>query len=173
MGLRMRTLDFPDRFNAAEYFVDRAVQERAWGSRTAFRYHGIDITYQQTADLVARAAGALLGMNLRAEQRVLLALPDSPHFVAAFWGAIKAGIVPVPVHTLIGPDELRYYLEDSGARGLIVHDDLLDRLRPALPPLTIPASEFDEHVQNAMPVQDARPTHPDDIAFWLYTSGST
>src|ERR1022692_4636682 len=108
-----RLLDFPDRFNAAEFFVDRAVPQ--WGSRTAFRYRGQSITYQETAGLISRAAGALLDAGVRPEQRVLLVLPDSPDFAAAFFGAIKAGIIPVPVHTLIGPDELRYYLADSSA----------------------------------------------------------
>src|ERR1035438_1075381 len=171
---KARWLEFPDRFNAAEFLVDRTVP--AWGSRTAFRYRGQSITFQETADLVARAAGALLDAGVRAEQRVLLVLPDSPDFVAAFFGAIKAGIVPVPVHTLIGPAELRYYLEDSAAAAVIVHQDFVERLRPALPPLTIVAgdgSDFERRLQEATPLRDAAPTHPDDIAFWQYTSGST
>jgi len=173
---KARLLDFPDRFNAAEFFVDRAISEHGWGLRTAFRYRGQSITYQETADLVARAASALLEAGLRPEQRVLLALPDSPDFAAAFFGAIKAGIIPVPVHTLIGPDELRYYLEDSSAAALMIHQDLVERLRSALPPLTIVAgddSDFERRLQTTTPVRDAAPTHPDDIAFWQYTSGST
>ena len=173
-------LDFPARFNAAEYFVDRAVRERGWAGRVAFRCRGRDITYQQTAEIVDRAAGVLLGMGLRPEQRVLLALHDSPEFVAAFFGAIKAGIVPVPIHTLIGPEELRYYLDDSGASALIVHADIAERLHAALPPRTVIAgdgagdgSEFEQRVAAAMPVPIAAHTHPDDMAFWQYTSGST
>jgi benzoate-CoA ligase family protein len=169
-----RLLDFPDRFNAAEFFVDRAVA--AWDSRTAFRYRGESITYRGFADLVARAAGVLLGAGVRAEQRVLLVLPDSPDFAAAFFGAIKAGIIPVPVHSLIGPDDLRYYLEDSVAAAVVVHRDYLERLRPVLPPVTIVAGDggdFPRRLQEATPLRDAAPTHPDDIAFWQYTSGST
>src|ERR1022692_1503315 len=172
----MRLLELPSRFNAAEYFVDRAVKERGWAGRVAFRCRGRDITYRQTAEMVDRAAGALLGMGLRPEQRVLLALHDSPEFVAAFFGAIKAGVIPVPVHTLIGPEELRYYLDDSGASAFIVHGDIAERLRPALPPRTVIAgddSEFEQRVAAAMPVPLAAHTHPDDMAFWQYTSGST
>ncbi len=172
---KARWLDFPDRFNAAEFFVDRAVQ-RGWGLRNAFRHRGQSITFQETADLVARAAGALLASGLRAEQRMLLVLPDCPDFAAAFFGAIKAGIIPIPVHTLIGPGDLHYYLDDSAAAGVIVHQDLVERLGPALPPLTMVAGEggdFERRLQEAAPLRDAAPTHPDDIAFWQYTSGST
>jgi len=172
----MQPLDFPARFNAAEYFVDRAVKERGWGGRVAFRCRGRDVTYQQTLEMVNHAAGALLGIGLRSEQRVLLALHDSLEFVAAFWGAIKAGIIPVPVHTLIGPEELRYYLDDSGAAAFIVHSDIAERLRPALPPRTVLAgdgSEFEQRITAAMPVSLAAHTHADDMAFWQYTSGST
>jgi benzoate-CoA ligase family protein len=173
---KARVLDFPERFNAADFFVDRAVREYGWGTRAAFRYRGQSVTFAHTADMVAHAAGALLEAGVRAEQRVLLVLPDSPDFTAAFFGAIKAGIVPVPVHTLIGPDDLRYYLNDSGAAALIVHQDFVEKLTHVLPPLTIVAgdgSDFERRLRGATPLREAAPTHPDDMAFWLYTSGST
>ncbi len=171
-----RVLPFPDRFNAAEFFVDRAVTEHGWGQRTAFRYQGRSITYQETAEMVARAAGALLASGVRAEQRVLLALPDSPDFVTAFFGAIKAGVVPVPVNTFLDGRDLRYYLDDSGAAALIVHRDLVDRVKSALPSLTIVAGEggdWELRLATASPLTGAASTHPDDMAFWQYTSGST
>src|SRR5712691_4232389 len=116
-----RVLDFPARFNAAEAFLSgAAAASSAAAGRPAFRYRGHNITFPEISDLISRAAGTLLEMGVRPEQRVLLAMQDSPEFVAAFLGAIKAGIVPVPIHTLVGADDLRYYVEDSGAAALIV-----------------------------------------------------
>jgi benzoate-CoA ligase len=167
----------PERFNAAAFFVDANISEGR-GARCAFRYRGASISYAEVAAGVARAAQGLLDHGLRAEDRVLLVLPDCPQFAYAFFGAIKAGIVPVPVHTMVGPEELRYYLEDSAARALMVHEDFTDKLRDALPARTIvasdsPASPFSQLMAAARPLAEPAPTHRDDMAFWLYTSGST
>ncbi len=163
----------PDRFNAADFFVDSNVQEGR-GARTAFHYQGQAFTYQQVSDLVARTAGALLGMGLLPEQRILLIIPDSPEFAALFFGAIKAGIVPVPLHTLVAGDELRYYLEDSGAKCVFVHPMFFERLRPLLPPSAVVLDDaWEQRLVLAKPLLEAAPTHRDDMAFWLYTSGST
>src|SRR5262245_1754356 len=116
----------PERFNAADFFVDQNVRAGR-GRRAAVRHRGESLTYQQVADLVSVTAGALLQLGLRAEERVVVCLPDSPEFVAVFFGAIKAGIVPVPVHTMLNADGLRYHLQDSSARALIVHQELLPR----------------------------------------------
>ncbi len=161
----------PERFNAAAFFVDGNLS-----GRTAFRYQGRSITYQEVAESVSRAAAALLDLGLRIGERILIVLPDSPDFVAAFMGAIKAGIVPIPVHTLIGPEDLRYYLDDSGARALVVHSDFLPRLRPAVPAgvaVVEAPKDFAAMLAVANPLQSPAPTHRDDMAFWLYTSGST
>jgi benzoate-CoA ligase len=80
----------------------------------------------------------------------------------------------VPLHTLVGPEELRYYLEDSGAKGLFVHPLFAERLRSALPGHAVIVDEaWERRVSAATPLLDAAPTHRDDMAFWLYTSGST
>src|ERR1019366_57 len=69
-----------------------------------------------------------------------------------------------------------YYLDDSAAAAVIVHQEYIERLRSALPPLTIVAGDggdFEQRLHQATPVKTAAPTHPDDMAFWQYTSGST
>jgi len=163
----------PERFNAADFFVDSNIREGR-GARTAFLYQGQAFSYQRVSDQVARTAGALREMDLWPEQRVLLILPDSPEFAALFFGAIKAGIVPVPLHTLVGADDLRYYLEDSGAKCVFVHPMFVDRLRPALPASAVVIDEaWERKLALAQPLLAAAPTHRDDMAFWLYTSGST
>jgi benzoate-CoA ligase len=71
--------------NIASFFVDRHLTA-GQGERTAFRFAGRSITYAEVAGQAARAAGALAELGLDIEQRVLLALDDSPAFAAAFWG---------------------------------------------------------------------------------------
>lgn len=119
------------RFNAAEYFVDRNLSEGRGRSIAVF-YGDFQLTYERVAELVNRAANALECAGIVRGDRVALVLLDSPAFVAAFWGALKLGAVPVPVSTLLPAEEYEFVLTDSAARGLIVDARLLDRVRPAL-----------------------------------------
>jgi benzoate-CoA ligase family protein len=112
-------------------------------------------------------------------------LDDSPAFLAAFLGAIRAGIVPVPLNPLFKADDYRYLLADSEASAVVVDLDLLPKVREAL-------AGHDEAIQLVVaggPAEDAHHledllathagelaparTHRDDAAFWLYSSGST
>jgi len=120
-----------DRFNVAEYFVDRHLEEGR-GDHLAVLCDEEQLTYRQICELVNRAANALGELGVRKDDRVLIALPDSPAFVAAFWGAIKLGAIAVPVNTLLSGNECESVLRDSGARCLVVHDSLMDKLEPAL-----------------------------------------
>ena len=109
----------PDRFNAVTFFVDRHVAEGR-GGRAAFHHDGGRLTYAELQALVNRTGNALRELGVEREQRVLCLLLDSAEFLAAFWGAIKIGAVPVPLNTMLrGPDYL-YFLNDSRARILVV-----------------------------------------------------
>ena len=90
------------------------------------------VTYGELARRVDRAANALRRLGIEPEQRVMLCLLDTIDFPVAFLGAIKAGIVPVPVNTLLTPADYQFMLADSRARALIVSDALYDRLAPVL-----------------------------------------
>jgi benzoate-CoA ligase family protein len=174
----------PERFNAAAFFVDRHLAEGRAG-RPEFRAGGRTITYGEVADLVARAAGALAEAGVDIEQRVLLALNDSPAFVGAFWGAAKLGAVSVPVNTLMSGAEYEFLLNDSRARVAIVEAEVAPRvlaLRERCPWLrevlvvggrTAGALDFDEALARAKPVMDAALTSREDVVYWGYTSGST
>ena len=124
-------LPIPEIFNAAEYFIDRNLKEGR-GDSTAVLWGGQQLTYHQVSLLVGRAANALANGGGARGDRVLLLLLDSPAFVGAFWGAIKLGAVPVPVNTLLRAEDYEFMLRDSGARGLVVDERLLERVRPAL-----------------------------------------
>jgi benzoate-CoA ligase family protein len=173
-----------ERFNAATFFVDRHVAEGR-GGRTAFRAEGRAVTYAEVAGRVAGAAGALREAGLDAEQRVLLALNDSPTFAAAFWGAAKLGAVAVPVNTLMTAAEYAFLLDDSRARVAVVEAEVAPRLlaaRARCPWLravlvagadAAGASELDAALARAKPLIEAAPTGREDIVYWGYTSGST
>src|SRR5207237_9532143 len=100
--------------------------------RVALREAGRTTTYGQLCERTNRAGNALRSLGLTMEQRVLLFLLDSADFVACFWGAIKAGLVPVPVNTLLTAADVDYMLRDSRAAALVVSDALFEKLAPML-----------------------------------------
>jgi benzoate-CoA ligase family protein len=180
---------FPRRYNAAVDLVDRHLAEGR-GDRVAYRDDRAAITYRELAERVNRAGNALLALGVQPEQRVVLLMLDTIDFPAVFLGALKVGAVPVPVSTLLTAEDVRYVLEDSRARAVIVSDALFPKLAAAqagtlLKPTILIASSphgrgdqaapamLDEHLARASTSLEAAPTTPDDVAFWLYSSGST
>jgi benzoate-CoA ligase len=118
------------------------------------------------------------------EQRVALLLLDCPEFIYSFFGAIKIGAVAVPMNTLLRPADYRYLLHDSRARVVIVNEALLPQIAaicadlPYLQHIVVvgnagPHVDFQRLLAVASPALDAAPTSKDDMAFWLYSSGST
>src|SRR5207245_8265723 len=93
-------VSLPDRFNIADYLVDRHVREGR-GGRTAILYGEESITYGQVAERSNRVANALRSLGIRREERVLLLLLDTPAFAYSFFGAQKIGAVPIPTNTLL------------------------------------------------------------------------
>lgn len=178
------TIDIPREYNAAYDLIERNLQAGR-GGKVAYIDDDGSYTYAELAERVNRFAAALTGMGLQMEQRVLLCLLDTIDFPVAFLGAIKAGIVPVAVNTLLTPADLEYMLNDSRARALVVSTPLLptlnsviDRL-PFIKHVIVSGGDAGEHLSmdallaKAQPRFDAAPTTADDICFWLYSSGST
>jgi benzoate-CoA ligase family protein len=174
----------PDRFNIADYLVDRQVREGG-GGRTAILCGDETITYAQVADRSNRLANGLRSLGVRREERVLLLLLDSPAFVYSFFGAQKIGAVPIPTNTLLKSQDYRYMLNDSRARVAIVSAPLLPQLS-AIPRRDLPFLEHivvDDAIHTdlvgfnqllASPAElDTETTSKDDAAFWLYSSGTT
>ncbi|MFQ5818106.1 MAG: benzoate-CoA ligase family protein [Terriglobia bacterium] len=178
------TLSLPEPFNVATYFIDRHLAHGR-ADALAVLYEDNRFSYRQVAEQVNRAAQALARAGLGREDRVLLLLLDSPAFVAAFWGAIKLGAIPIPTNTLLTSDDYEFMLRDSGARGLVVQDSLVEKVAPALARLSdlktvwvVGAARsgyesFEAALAQSAPTAAAAPTHRDAPAFWLYTSGST
>ena len=175
----------PETFNAATYFVDRNVAEGR-GGKVAIECGDQRITYAEVAESVNRFANALRRLGVEPEQRVALILLDSPAFAYSFFGAIKAGAVPVPLNTLWRARDYQYALNDSGARVLVISAALLGEFsaidRAALRRLAHVivvgspqngALNFDTVLAESSSSFEAEPTHRDGMAFWLYSSGST
>jgi benzoate-CoA ligase family protein len=167
----------PREYNAAVDFVDRHLAEGRAG-KVAFIDDATSITYGDFADRVARAGNAIRGMGVDAEQRVALCMLDSVDFPCVFWGALKAGVVAVPLNTLLTTADYALMLRDSRARAVVVSDALHDKLAPAAAASpyvvrVVRTSELAALIDQASPHLETAPTCSDDVAFWLYTSGST
>jgi benzoate-CoA ligase len=178
----MPSLDIPEQFNAVTVFIDRHLAEGR-GDRVALRWNDQAITYAQLAANVNRAGNALRNLGIRPEERVLLVMWDSPEFVYSFWGAIKVGMVPVPVNTFLRADEYAYLLNDSRASALIVSQEIWPVVIPVSTPwirqrIIVGKRELDglsfwDRLERDRPKLDPEPLHRDDTAMWLYSSGST
>src|SRR5271156_4033196 len=116
-------LSIPERFNAAHDLLERNFRAGR-ADKIAYIDDAGSYTYGELAARVNRFAAALHGLGLHMEQRILLCLQDGIDFPTAFLGAIKAGIVPIPVNTLLAPADYAYLLYDSRALALVVSDGL-------------------------------------------------
>ncbi len=142
-------------------------------------------TYGQLADRVARFGAALRGLGIRREERVLMALLDTIDWPTAFLGCLKAGIIAVPVNTLLTEDDYRFMLADSRAKCLVVSEALFPKFEklikesPDLEHVIVSGTTphgyrlFEDVIGADEPEDYTAPTTCDDMAFWLYTSGST
>lgn len=176
--------DIPEEFNLASYMLDRHVQEGR-GDKVAVYYGDQKITYRELAETANRVGNALLNLGVEWENRVIICLPDCPQFLAAYFGAMKIGAVPVPVSTMALPQDYQYYLNDSRAKVVITDSDLAPKISQVRGDLkflrhfvVIGQPEkgqigFDDIVGKASPDLAAAPTSKDDMAFWLYSSGTT
>jgi benzoate-CoA ligase family protein len=177
MAATAESLGVPETFNAAAHFVDRNVADGR-GACVAIECGDGRITYGDVLHNVNRVASALRSsFGVRREERVLLLLLDGPAFVYSFFGAIKAGAVPVPLNTLWKAADYAYVVRDSCASTLIVSPELLSRLEQ-MPDdvrrrLRHVVHNIDDLLTQGSPAFDAEPTHRDSPAFWLYSSGST
>ncbi len=177
-------IELPVDFNAATWFIDRHLDEGRAGNTAVIDDAG-SYTYGDLAKRMNRAGNALAGLGLQQEMRVAVCMLDTVDFPAVFWGGIKAGLVPIAVNTLLTGEHYDYILRDSRARALVVSEALLDQLKPILDKQTalehVIVAGSDGHGYpllsdlTALAADELEPadTRRDDIAFWLYSSGST
>lgn len=182
-------LSIPRGYNAAHDLVERNLKAGR-GERIAFIDDRGSITYAELARRVNRFASSLAGLGLRPEDRVMICMLDTTDWPVAFLGAIKAGVVPVAVNTLLKPQDYEYMLRDSRARVLFVSQALLpafEGLAEKVPtlartvvsgaPSPVPGQaatdEFSALVAGGSDHFEPAETVADEPCFWLYSSGST
>ena len=176
----------PERFNISSYFLDAPAHR--WPDRTAIVGEPHPVTYAELATLANRFGNALLSLGCERGDRILIILPDSAEFIAAFFGAAKIGAIAVPVNALARSSDYSHYLSDSAANFVILHSSALSELAAALgdssPPVIVLAGDefadslglhllkWSELVYSTSPQLAAADTLSTDTAFILYTSGS-
>ncbi|MGH3356347.1 MAG: benzoate-CoA ligase family protein [Nocardioidaceae bacterium] len=178
-------------FNAAVYLVDRHVHAGD-GDRTAVCYQGDDISYAELSESTARVAGALHRLGLHRGERVMCCMSDSTELLSTILAAFRAGMVAVPVSTMLTPNELGVILADSEARVLVCTPEFADASAEALaqaPEVThlvvvgdvrpkvpegVTLVGWDDALGGVDPAEGPVALTGDDTpALWLYTSGTT
>lgn len=164
--------------------VDRHVVEGR-DKKVAIECGDDKVTYRDLLENTNRVGNLLRRVGVDLEQRVLLALLDSPEFLYCFFGAIKIGAVAVPVNPWLRAQDYEYLLNDTRARVAVVSEAALpeiekvsrDRLRGLKEIVVVgknaALANLRDLMKAASPELEAEPTSRDDMAFWLYSSGST
>jgi benzoate-CoA ligase family protein len=179
---RPSSLRFAEEFNVAVPFIDRHIAEGR-GPKAAIRTMHGSVTYADLVANVNRCAGLLSRLGLGRGDRMLMIVKDCPAFFYLFWGAIKAGVVPVPLNTLLRSASYTYMIEDSGAAALVYSPEFADEVLHAIAgtsrvPRVVLCTEgavksLADMLVDGDPNFEAVSTRADDDCFWLYSSGST
>ena len=178
--------------NAVDWFVDRHLREGD-AAGVAFEDSWRSLTRHGLAHATRRFAGALAAAGIGRERRLVMLMLDTVDFPVVFWGALRAGVLPVPINTLLTAETIAHVLADSRAEAVAVSEPLLPTVLPLLRGLASVRTILVARPDGASPtaVDDRRvvalgdflaggdPETPavsasaDEAAFWLYSSGST
>lgn len=187
-GAREIGFTLPERYNASAILFDNLAAGRA--DRMAVLGPGGQRTYGELCADAGRFGHGFRALGLVAGDRVLLLLDDTAAYPAAFFGALRVGLVPLLINTLTPPDLLQFYLQDSGARIAVTEAAFGDRFNtvactgtvlktilvvngPCPSGLAVPAQPIDALLASQPAELASADTHRDDMAFWMYSSGST
>ena len=187
-GAREIGFGIPARYNASRILFDNLAKGR--GERPALVGPGGTRSYAQLCADASRWGHGLASLGLKRGDRILLFLDDTPAYPAAFFGAVRAGFVPLLINTLTPPDLLQFYLSDSGATVAVADAEFCSRFDAvackdtALHTLIVVNGAVGEHAApTALVAETWLPGFPADLAeadtgrnemaFWMYSSGST
>ncbi|MET4274151.1 MULTISPECIES: benzoate-CoA ligase family protein [unclassified Bradyrhizobium] len=187
-GAREIGFSVPQVYNASRVLFDNLA--RGCGDKLALIGPAGTRTYAELCADACRWGNGFASLGLKRGDRVLLFLDDTPAYPAAFFGAVRAGFVPLLINTLTPPDLLQFYLADSGASVAVADAEFCARFNAeackdtALHTLVVVNGAAGDHASpNAVsaagwlpqfPVELAEAgTHRNEMAFWMYSSGST
>jgi len=171
-------------YNAADDLIGRNIAAGR-GAKAAFIDPDRTLSYDLLEIETNRFASGLVALGVRRDERVMLAMLDTVDFPIAFLGAIKAGVVPIPVSTRLTPKDYSFMLADSRARALVVDDALWPAFRDGIEDqlelahiIVAGEASFGHATMGEVLLGGTEdfapaPTRADDMCFWLYTSGTT
>ena len=174
--------------NAAYYFIDRHLNSTIENKKAFVEAipDGRSISYKDLSIETNKIIDLLAKYNIRREERVLMLVLDQIEFPVIFWGCLKAGVIPVPVNTLLSKDIVNSILNDCRAKTIFISEEIQN--------LIPNPSEIDNPIENIFLISKDNnikefkhfksemdlcvPQEPliilkDEPAFWLYSSGST
>ena len=174
-------------FNMASMLTETAMTTP---DATAHVFMGAPTSYREVDEQSGRFAAGLAESGLAPGQVLALQLPNLPQFPAAYFGALKAGMVVLPLNPLLKAPEIEYHLADSAAAAMIgfhsMHEEaakacerlgiplyLVSLGQQDLPEGTRPVSELMSSAPLSQPGGDVWPGSSDDTAVLIYTSGTT
>lgn len=169
---------FSDVFNVAVPFIDRHMDEGRT-DKVAIRCGDEEVSYGALAERVSRAGTAMLALGTEPGERALMVVKDCPEFVYMFFGAIKAGVIPVPINTMMRVSDYKYLIEDSAAAALIYSPEFGDTISEALasathtPARILTTDDMNSNMMDAAAELVPAPATAESVCFWLYSSGST
>jgi acetyl-CoA synthetase len=187
-GAREIGFSIPARYNASRILFDNLA--KGHGGKLALTGPAGSCSYTELCADAARWGHGFASLGLRRGDRILLFLDDTPAYPAAFFGAVRAGFVPLLTNTLTPPDLLQFYLSDSGATVAVTDAEFCSRFNSeacrdtALYTLIVVNGPTGEHAApNAIAAEPwlkgfsaelaEADTHRNEMAFWMYSSGST
>ena len=144
----------------------------------ALRIDDVVISYGGLDELTSQFAGLLQARGIEASDRVGIMLPNVPQFAVAFYAALRAGAIVVPMNVLLKRREVSFYLSDSEASLLIAWHGFADAAQTGAADagvdcLIVTPGEFERELAEAEPIAEVAPAAGDDTAVILYTSGTT
>jgi benzoate-CoA ligase family protein len=176
-------ISFSTIFNAAVPMVDRHLGEGRAEKKVIRCVDGATVSYRQLQRRVNQCGNYLLASGFKSGDRILIVLKDCPEFFYLFWGAIKVGVIPVPINTILRSKDYRFFIDDLQCKGLFYSNVYSNEVLPAIesahhkPEKILSADAGDESLVFGLAQfsdqLEALPTSPDDDCFILYSSGST
>ena len=185
------SITFPEHFNMADYFLYQNV-DKGRENKVCLYFEDRAWTYGELAKASNKTGNLIRDFGIDIEDRVLLVLPDCPEFVWAWFGTARIGAVITMVNPLLPAADYAYYLDYTRARSAVVHHSILTAFSEAAKDARylkvvfvvgdfnsestntkVKYVRFNDYVDGASDECAAADTRRDDIAIWLFTSGST
>ena len=165
------------KFNISEYLMQTCNLKKGKGDNIAIYGKKRNFTYSEVEKKVNQYAHFLVSLQIDIEQRIGILLPDMPEYIFLMLGAMKAGMVVVLINCKMRLDDIGYIIQESRMKYLFTEKDMC---------LQLSQDKF-PHLSDIIPIDDTLlykiegfestfevvDTVGDDIALWIYTSGSS